>query len=646
MHKTNEILHKIYTNCVNNCDIVLKVNNRIKKKSFVLIVLLAFFVQVIFAYNNNAQKIYKTDSEIYEAINFLYLSEGRTEAFNSGPWSADELNKMLQSLDYNSLNKTQKDIYDKAKKKLNLKEEDEKPIVNYGLMYSSDVPQIADIKVVKNEKADIFRFTLDLALELYTHTNTNKLFVGKNSWNYNFLKQQPLAGLSLEFFPGNNFYTYFELTLGNYLHTQYSEFGDKYFHTNIVGLQDITRLNLNDIDLNVPYRAFVAAGGDHWSIQLGRDRVSWGPGVVSNFVVGDNLKYHNMLRSAVYYDSFKYTFLLSFFPHPQNYDGVDWGVSPSQFSVLHGIRMFMAHRLEWKLFSDKLKLVFTEGVMYQNKDNFIDLQILNPVMLFHDLYIRSNANSILSFEIEYSPIKALNIYASFVCDEIAGFGEPHPGKEKALPNALGYMLGLKYVTPINRGIFYSSIEGTYTDPYLYLRDAGYENEGSTTGIHEQAKGQYGINYVVAIRNLTRGSRIVYDEEFLGYKYGGDAIVGNINVGYKIYDEWSIEGNLFYMAHGTHDKWTCWGWVEPKEYDPTPTEQHHKANHKADENALQNRNAIAHYFVVGLCGSYHFLDCLKMNAQFDAVNIWNAGNIKGEYQFDAQLTIGLTYSLDF
>lgn len=615
--------------------------------------LLAFFVQVVGAYNNNAQKIYKTDSEIYEAINFLYLSEGRTEAFNSGPWSADELNKMLQSLDYNSLNKTQKDIYDKTKKKLNLREEDKKPIVNYGAMHSSDVPQIADIRVVKNEKADIFRFTLSLALELYTHTNTNKLFVGKNSWNYNFLKQQPLAGLSLEFFPGNNFYTYFELTFGNYLHTQYSEFGDKYFHTNIVGLQDITRLNLNDLDLNIPYRAFVAAGGDHWSIQLGRDRVSWGPGVVSNFVVGDNLKYHNMLRSAVYYDSFKYTFLLSFFPHPQNYSVKDrykaesgkcytWGVGCNhQYDVFSGIRMFMAHRLEWKLFSDKLKLVLTEGVMYQSKDNFIDLQILNPVMFFHDLYIRSNANSILSLEIEYSPIRALNIYGSVVCDEIAGFGEAKPGKDAgAKPNALGYMLGLKYVVPINRGIFYSSIEGTYTDPYLYLRDAGLEN--SSDSVHDQKQGEYGINYVVAIRNLTPSS-IVYDEEFLGYKYGGDAIVGNINVGYKIYDEWNIEGNLFYMAHGTHDKWTCWEQVKVGEHDPTPTEKHYPDNHKGN---VENRNAIAHYFVAGLCGSYHFLDCLKMNAQFDVVNIWNAGNIKGEYQFDAQLTIGLTYSLDF
>lgn len=602
-------------------------------------------VQVLFAYNNNAQKIYGTDSELYEAVNFLYLSEGRTEAFNSGPWSADELNKMLLSLDYASLNKTQKNIYDRVKSKLNLKSEIKESEYNYTLMHSGDVPKIVDLKVVQKEKADIFRFSLSAAFEMYTHTNTNKQFVGKNSWNYNFLKQKPLVGLSLEFFPGDNFYTFFELTIGNYLHTQFSEFGDKHFHTNILGLQDVTRFNLNDMDLNIPYRAFIAAGGEHWSIQLGRDRLSWGPGVVSNFVVGDNLKYHNMLRAAVYYDEFKYTFLLSFFPHPQNYatskTHYTWGVSPNhQYDVFNGINMFMAHRIEWKLFNDKFKIALTEGVMYQSATNFIDLQILNPVMFFHDLYMRSNANSILSLELEYSPIKSLNIYTSIVCDEIAGFGESKPGvAANANPNALGYMLGVKYVNPIHRGIFYSSVEGTFTDPYLYLRDAGMENSGDA--VHDQKEGEYGINYVVAFRNLTPSS-IVYDEEFLGYKFGGDAIVCNINAGYKIYDEWNVEGNLFYMAHGTHDKWTCWNRVTPSTYEGTPTSTHHSENHKGD---VSSRNAVAHYFVLGLCASYNFFDNLKVNMQFDAVNIWNAANIAGAYLFDAQLTMGLTYTLD-
>ena len=39
---------------------------------------------------------------------------------------------------------------------------------------------------------------------------------------------------------------------------------------------------ISNIDLNFPYRAFVSAGGDNWSMQVGRDKVSWGAGKSGN----------------------------------------------------------------------------------------------------------------------------------------------------------------------------------------------------------------------------------------------------------------------------------------------------------------------------------------------------------------------------
>jgi hypothetical protein len=56
--------------------------------------------------------------------------------------------------------------------------------------------------------------------------------------------------------------------------------------------------------------------------------------------------------------------------------------------------MFMSHRLEWRMFRDKVNFALTEAIMYQSSTNFIDLQVLNPVMIYHDYYIRSNSNSI------------------------------------------------------------------------------------------------------------------------------------------------------------------------------------------------------------------------------------------------------------
>ena len=37
-------------------------------------------------------------------------------------------------------------------------------------------------------------------------------------------------------------------------------------------------LLMKQLDFNMPLRAFVAAGGKNWSLQIGRDRLSWGSG--------------------------------------------------------------------------------------------------------------------------------------------------------------------------------------------------------------------------------------------------------------------------------------------------------------------------------------------------------------------------------
>lgn len=646
-----------------------------RKKIFFMIIVALSSHLVLFAYNNNAQKIYPVDSELYEAITHLYFLDGRTMPSNTAPWSADELHKMLEALNYKTMSKVEKDIYTYVKAELNLKpEETEKEKFDRLFMekqkeiierqeYTKNIIDpfgIIDYKIVPKEeekpKAKLFQFGLTATLEFYLHTNLDPQFIGRENWNYYFMKHKPFLAGTFEVWPADSFYTFFEVPLGNYkFHTRTSTFGDGYWMTNIPLLQNPLKPSIEDLDLNAPYRAFIAAGGSHWSMQIGRDRMSWGPGVVSNFVVGNNLEYHNLLRFTTYHSAFKYTFAISFFPHPKLYargeEGEEgsqkpmWGFSENgQDSLLDGIYMFMAHRFEWRFWKDRFKIALTESIMYQSETNFIDLQILSPVMFFHDYYIRANANSLLAFEIEYTPIKNLNIYYQMVVDEIALGGENKPGTSpKARPNAFGYMLGSKYDHVIGDGVLSSSIEWALTDPYLYLRNNG--------GAGDQKRGEYGINYVVAIRQLTpmttfyngdRAATIFYDEQFLGYRYGGDAITLNLNCSYKVYNKWNAGVNLFYMAHGTNDKWTLWKMVTPSDQIQTPTSKPGSPNNQRGD--VSYKNAVAHYFVIGFNGGYNILRDLKVYGQLDFVNIWNAGNIKGIYKFDVELTTGITYSI--
>ena len=287
----------------------------------------------------------------------------------------------------------------------------------------------------------------------------------------------------------------------------------------------------------------------------------------------------------------------------------------------------------------------SESIMYQSIDNTLDLRILNPAGFFHNYYIRSNSNSLITLEIDYTPISGLNLYGQLAVDEFALPGEPVPGKDSsALPSAFGYMLGAKGAYPLKKGILYGSLEGALTDPFLYLR---YGDSGSQS----QNPGDYGINYIVAIREYYSGGHIVYDEDFIGYKYGPDAIVFNLNGGYKEFDKWSVEGNLFFMLHGTHDKGTLWSEVNNLDtpsgstipYESTPTDTHHTGNNY--DLHPDYRNSVSQTFVFGVKGNYTIIKNLNAYAQADLVHIINPGNIKTNPPItDVQLTVGVSYSL--
>ena len=264
----------------------------------------------------------------------------------------------------------------------------------------------------------------------------------------------------------------------------------------------------------------------------------------------NHLTYHHVGRVTTYGKKFKYTFVTSFFPHPVEYYPVTEGGTGNfvngtdQTEIMKGLNMFLAHRLEWRLFRDKVGVALNESIMYRSLDNTIDLRILSPTMIFHDYYIRSNANSLLSLELDYSPVKHVNVYGQIVVDEFALPGEPVIGaQDDAHPNGFGYMAGAKGSYPMSRGMLYGSFEWAQTDPFLYLR----YNE-STTGSEGEA---YGLNYVVAIREFIR--RFSYDEDFISYQYGRmDRPDGNI--GYRELAHGLLKEMCLHASRNSH-KWT-------------------------------------------------------------------------------------------
>ncbi len=615
------------------------------KRLSIIVIELIVVLALVFAGNNsdNLQKIYSTTSQEYEAIKYVYLLQGHSLPSTTGPWSGDELLKMITNIEAEVTDQEVRSILEGAKQGI-LKEHQ-----------------------IQTQGVDL-EFSGQVALEVYGHTNTDgyartnaanikeKAFQGREEWQYGIQEQKPFFNVNWETWATEHFYALFQLTIQNSVHSgeDYSkELGVKPVSINVLGLQNL-ELDFSLFDGNFPNRAFASIGGSGWNLEIGRDRLSWGAGTTGNMTISDNLPRHEMTRFTTYSDKYKYTFLVSFFSHPMNYwknaagtstsasEAGTWAADNSHYAnePIHGLRFYTAHRVEGRFFADKLTLAVTEGLMYMSDDNTIDFRALCPINFNHNNYIALNSNSTFALEADWTILKGLNIYAQLILDEFAfpGIEEGPSETNNTNPSAMGYLLGVQGAFTLKGGVFTTSLEFALTDPYLYLRDGVSSSDG-----------YYGIDYIVAIRNWSSSSgAITYDEYPLGYTYGPDAIVGNLKAQWVSSDfSLRLGGNFFFMAHGTHDLWTHWtrigGTKESYEANKaTPTTTHTSTNNKYP-NAKTVRNSIQLSFVYEVSASYAFLDCLTASLQADYIDIINYGNEKGVRQNDLQLALSLQYS---
>ncbi len=468
-----------------------------------------------------AAVIHRIDSHLMRDLTILFISQGLSLPSTAGPWSSDELLSLAKKLDPGLLSAEERRIHDSVVAAL---ESELKPI----------------------------SANLTASLEAYIHTNTYD-FTTQDDWVYSHLDRNALLSLPVEISLGP-FYGYIDFSLVNRniddrdpvykaIDGVSTLYGTRYVTTNLPiqipsdGLQ---------LDSNIPYYAALAAGGNGWSLEVGRQQLSRGPGRSGNFLLGRQVQYHNMARLSAYRGKFKYSFVTSFFPHPEEIG--EYTKSYLQDHGHVGLKMLIAHRFEWRALHDKLGVAVNEAIMYQSMDG-IDLRVLNPLMLYHNYYIRSIANSLVTLEIDYALARRWNLYGQLAVDEFSfGSAEWNLAQEEKHPNGLAFMLGSSYAHVGINGVLTAHIEGVYTDPYLYLR--------SIHGDKTQTDETDSLNFVIALRRWLP-DKVVFDQEYLGYRYGGDAIVLDGAVEFRAFSNWYLRGRLFAMAHGEIGQRSLW-----------------------------------------------------------------------------------------
>ena len=572
-----------------------------KRKLSVLLALILIICQMVSA-TTKGMNIIPLSSPIYEYVDLLYTLEGLAGAQGARPWTEADLRQQIGRITPTS--DAAIELYNTIKAYL---DEDDKET------YSGE-------------------WNLSLNPSMAVHSN-EKSFNTSDDWNSKVLNDKLLkANFSL--YVSDYLAANFGLSLG--LQNSANAKGDTLMNedkTQITGYKfnpssnedrfnsifatNIPFLSKGSFDLDVTDNSFVSLGTPYVSVTIARGELSWGNGAMGNLVLGNTLPYHDYVGIAASNNEwFDYNMVVSFFTHPQNY-------YQGFTSEINGIQMFIAHRFEFRMFEDKLRLTLNEAIMYHSPDNTVDFRIFNPLLILHGLYIPANANSLVSAELEYAPIKNLQIYLSFATDDFAVGNEPKAPENDATLNMWGITGGIRSTIPYKKGTFSIIFETVYTSPFMYHKDS----------YNESAEYDYVLDYVGSVR-LQNGK---FDRQYLSFPFGSDAfaILGGLSYT-KPYD-WDVGLKLFFMAHGVTNKNSV-----AEKYDGT---QSYVPDWLATKNPWTGEEGeISYTYNVGLNGGYYFLDNLRLESALDFIYVMNFENKADNNQFDVQWTLSLKYSI--
>ena len=583
-------------------------------KRIITVLLLAAIVMTSASAYSNQQKIYSVDSGIYKAMETLYILAGKAMPSSSGPWSEAELQLMLSKIDRSSLSEAAQKYYD---------------------YISAEITSEP-----KRQYNDNFamQFGLEIALEGYFHTDSDN-FTQNGDWFHSYTDRNKFLAFTFETWPTDNFYGYFELSMSNGIGHDYGNVsGNPLYKTgltiNIPILDSILFTHseiFDNFNWTFPSRAFVSAGGDHWSFMAGRDKLSWGNGETGNLMLSDSFPVHTLARFNTFFDAFKYSLVATIYPFDS---------SNGQYDSLNGYKALLVHRIEFNLFKDKVGLAINEACMFWSNPKYQEggigqdfiLAQVNPFGFMHNEYIPRNANSLLVFEANYTPLAGLNAYAQFAVDEFSG-----PGEGKWNPAAFGLLAGVKGAFAAGSGIMTGSLEFAKTDPYLYIR-----------GLHYNATENKGYGFDALYRSYNMG--IVNARMFTTYKYGNDVILFDGKAAYEVGGVFKVGFEAMFMKNGVMNIGSNWGMYQGND-DPTPvvsTPSDFNAFDPADydygTHTVLQRHPAQQTVVLSLTGEYIVTAGLGLNLAADYVIVRNKGNVEGADYSDLQLTIGLKYSI--
>jgi len=383
---------------------------------------------------------------LLEDLRALVRSGGKSFLSLTPPLSRDEIFAILDEIDPDSLSEAARSRYERILDEL-----------YPAFLYNSDAFAAA--------------VHLRTALEGRFRSNTNVRWLKRDNTS------QALLGIPIQLFFADRVELFFEPLIA----------ADPWYYNNPVSSWGTNvPWEAVRIDLNMPLRAFAAAGGRWWNFQIGRDKLSFGPGRTGNLAVSDNPDYYDFARLSFFSSVLKYSILVSQMPlsvesllkDPDalikpSLDPADPNSGSPDFEETMN-RYFYLHRLDIRLF-EKLSIGLTEGIMVGNSP--LELRYLNPFMVFHSFFSWRDypewgrnegdmTGSLFSLDLEWAFLPGWALYGQIVMNEFSTPYEKDIAPDQP-PSGMGYLLGAEYAFSVSQWSLSCYAELVYTDPFLY-----------------------------------------------------------------------------------------------------------------------------------------------------------------------------------
>ena len=205
-------------------------------------------------------------------------------------------------------------------------------------------------------------------------------------------------------------------------------------------------------------------------------------------------------------------------------------------------KYFYYHQLDVRLFK-RFSITLLEGLLVYDS---LELRYLNPWTIFHgfaawrdygdydgsmdyDSDDETHTCDYFAVKMEFVPFSGMRLYGLFAMTQYQTPYERSNWPNDVTPDGLGFQGGGEWYIPFASGYLHFGLEGTYTQPYLYIKASP---NWSLVRTYSENIGDHAIFY-----------------EWIGSPFGPDTIAGELTAGYETPGKLSVDLTYLFMARG-------------------------------------------------------------------------------------------------